>query len=258
MRHPATNTISVKRVNGLIEQTETAEVAEECAIALIYNDVSHAVMMASPIDLEDFALGFSLTEGIIDHADELHIVQIEACTNGIVINMLIPQIRLDTLLKSSRNISGRTGCGLCGAATLEAAIRPTRIVSVLANFSRIDIPNALSQLAQGQIHNRGTGSLHAAAILCGENDILVREDVGRHNAIDKAIGAISRLKQPPIAMLVTSRASYEVVHKAAQVNCPIVVAISAPTALAIRIAKIARITLVGFARANTMTIYNSP
>ncbi len=235
------------------EHLET--LAEETAIALVYNGLSHAVMMATPADLDDFAIGFSLTEGIVDRADEIRIVDRLQTPHGVSLQMLIAQARFDAIEERNRNLTGRTGCGLCGAGTLEAAIRPVRRVVEVAAFDPVRLIEAFVELQSRQPLNEQTGAMHAAAILGDDGLLSVREDVGRHNAIDKAAGAVLRAGGQPRALLVTSRASYEVVHKAAQIGCGIVAAISAPTALAVRIAEEAGVRLIGFARGERLTIY---
>ncbi len=237
------------------EQLET--LAEETAIALVYNGLSHAVMMATPADLDDFAIGFSLTEGIVDSTEEVRIVDRLQTPFGISLQMLIAQARFDAVEQRYRNLTGRTGCGLCGAGTLEAAIRPVRRVVSDAPFDPVRLIEAFAELQSRQPLNERTGAMHAAAILGDDGQLSVREDVGRHNAIDKAAGAVLRAGGQPRALLVTSRASYEVVHKAAQIGCGIVAAISAPTALAVRIAEQAGVRLIGFARGERLTIYTS-
>lgn len=238
---------------GRIEVSET--LAEETPIALVYNGRSHAVMMATPADLDDFAYGFTLSEGIVDDVSQIEIVDRLHTPQGVSLQMLIPRASADALDSRQRNLTGRTGCGLCGAGTLEAAIRPIRRVACERDISSDEIIAALAELTASQPLNDECGALHAAGFVMRSEALLVREDVGRHNAIDKLIGAAAIRGGKPRALLVTSRASYEVVHKAAQAQCPVVAAISAPTALAVRLASEAGITLLGFLRHNRMTIY---
>ncbi len=229
--------------------------AEEVPVALVYNGRSHAVMMATPADLDDFAYGFTLAEGIVDEVDQIEIVDRLHTADGIALQMLIPQRFADGLDARQRNLTGRTGCGLCGASTLAAAIRPLRHVSAAPAMSSAEILDGLAELAAAQPLNDDCGALHAAGFMIAGQRLLAREDVGRHNAIDKLVGAAARAHFRPRALLVTSRASYEVVHKAAQFDVALVVAISAPTAMARRMARDAGITLVGFAREDRMTVY---
>jgi formate dehydrogenase accessory protein FdhD len=170
--------------------------------------------------------------------------------------MLIPQQRLLMLSTRERNLTGRTGCGLCGTATLEAAIRPVRHVEPEGPKADLaTLSEGIRRLATLQPLNEASGAVHAAALLSGDGSFTVREDVGRHNAIDKAVGAVMRAGLQPHTLLVTSRASYEVVHKAAEVGCRLVAAISAPTSLALQLAREAGITLVGWTRPPRLTVY---
>lgn len=231
-------------------------VARETPVALVYNGVVHAVMMATPCDLEDFALGFSLSEGIVGRPDELKILETRVAEQGLSIQMLIPSGRFEALRSRSRQLAGRAGCGLCGIDSLEAAVRPVRRLPPMAPVTAAAIHAGLERLSRSQPWNDRCHGLHAAAFVHGENCI-VREDVGRHNALDKLIGTVTAgevdLRSGFLAM--TSRASYEVVHKAANVGIGLLAAISAPTALAIQVAEEAGMTLVAFVRESTMTIY---
>jgi len=236
-------------------QRRTETLAEETAVAMVYNGHSHVVMMATPADLDDFAFGFALTEGIVAQVGEVEMVDRLETGHGVSLQMLIPQARFEALNGRERQSSGRTGCGLCGTATLEAAIRPVRPVDEAPILSPEALFDALRRLQTHQPFNERSGAVHAAALIDDEGALRVREDVGRHNAIDKVAGALLRAGRHPQALLVTSRASYEVVHKAAQIGCPMVVAISAPTALAVRLAEQAGVVLAGFARDSRMTVY---
>lgn len=228
--------------------------AEETAVALLYNGLPHAVMMATPADLEDFAVGFSLTEGLVAAAGDVTVVDCLTVTDGISLQMHVPQAAFDALAGRGRNLAGRTGCGLCGSDTLANAIRPVRRVRGRPAVGE-RLAAAFAELQANQPINARTGGVHAAAVLDAEGRLHVREDVGRHNAIDKAIGAALRAGATPCELFVTSRASYEVVHKAAAVGIGLVAAISAPTALAVRLAAEAGLTLVGFARGPRHTVY---
>jgi formate dehydrogenase accessory protein FdhD len=213
-------------------------------------------MLATPADLEDFALGFALTEGIVRKPEELTLVNQTWTTHGVALEMRIPEVRLALLDTRDRNLSGRTGCGLCGTSTLEAAIRPVRHVDVAtAQPSVSALAAGMARLAALQPYNNATGAVHGAALMCTDESFTVREDVGRHNAIDKVVGAVMRAGKTPHSLLVTSRASYEVVHKAAEVGCRLVAAISAPTALAVELAQQAGVTLVGWARPPRLTVF---
>ena len=251
---PSHRELRARRVDDGIGRDQVESLAEETAIALVYNGRPHAVMMATPADLDDFALGFSLTEAIVASPDELQVVDRQVTAHGISLQMHLPQRRFDALEQRGRSLTGRTGCGLCGTDSLEAAIRPVRRVPPCA-LDPAALAPYFAELQALQPLNARTGAVHAAAVLDAGGGLHVREDVGRHNAIDKAVGATLRAGATPRALLVTSRASYEVVHKAAEVGIGLVAAISAPTALAVRLAQEAGMVLVGFARGSRCTIY---
>lgn len=251
----------VDRWHGSLHTQVDDCVAEEVPIVMVYNGVSHVVMLATPTDLEDFALGFSLTEGIIRSQQEFLGVRVYQHTNGIEVRIKIPEERFQCISEKGRNLTGRTGCGLCGATTLKQAIRqPVAVVSkVTVNAQQLAVD--LNSLAQKQALNQLTGAIHAAAWVEVDRGIMdVREDVGRHNALDKLLGLISRSNKDVNSgfVIVTSRASYEMVQKAAFLGIGLLVAISAPTGLAIRLAEQAGVTLVGFARDKTHVIYTHP
>ncbi|MBC7489747.1 MAG: formate dehydrogenase accessory sulfurtransferase FdhD [Glaciimonas sp.] len=233
-------------------------VAEEVPIALEYNGISHAVMMASPAKLEDFALGFSLSEGILADPSELFECEIVNATDGIQVQMQIASQRFMALKEKRRNLTGRTGCGLCGAETLAHAIRKPPPVSSSASFAILTLYAAVDGMQKQQHLQQLTGATHAAAWVQKNGKLLfVREDVGRHNALDKLIGALAADRQDLSsgAVLITSRASYEMVQKAATMGIGLIVAISAPTALAIRLAQQANVTLLGFMRQHSHVVY---
>ena len=251
-----TAVVPARRRDGPTAQDITETLAVETPVAMHFNGLSHAVMMATPADLEDFGLGFALTEGIVRRADELTLLEQDWSPHGVALKMRIPEVRFALLENRQRNLTGRTGCGLCGTSALESAIRPVR--QVAQGGPAIDTQElraGMERLATMQPFNDGTGAVHAAALLTTEGGFHVREDVGRHNAIDKAVGAVMRAGGVPHTLLVTSRASYEVVHKAAEVGCTLVAAISAPTTLALKLAMEAGMTLVGWARPPRFTVY---
>jgi FdhD protein len=244
------------RAEGVAQVADA--IAEEVPVAFVYNKRPHAVMMATPANLEDFALGFSLTEAIIGAADECGKVEIAEALAGIELHVDIPHARAARLEDRVRELTGRTGCGLCGAQTLEAAVRYPPPVAEPAPIDERALRHALSDLQQQQTINTATGATHAAAWARSDGEImLVREDVGRHNALDKLVGAMSRAEIDPRTgfLLVTSRASFEIIMKAATAGIGIVAAISAPTALAIALAQETNVTLVGFARAEGFSVY---
>ena len=235
-------------------------VAEEVPIALIYNGISHAVMLATPQDLEDFALGFSLAEGILSQPKELYGMELVTQGNGIELRLEIASERFHQLKDRRRSMTGRTGCGLCGAESLAQALRlPSTVNQSSQLFESQAILKALSQAESKQALQAATGATHASFWVDVKGDIqMAREDVGRHNALDKLLGA--KAKQAPQAgfVLTTSRASYEMVQKVAVAGVSMLVAISAPTGLAIRLAEQCGITLVGFARPDKYVVYAHP
>lgn len=244
--------------------TAPDRVAEEVPVALRYNGEAHVVMMCTPADLADFARGFSVTEGIVAHVDEIESVTVTELAEGagLQVALRIPDARAERLTGRERNLQGRTGCGMCGARQIEAAIRPVRRVPAGSALGLPAIRRALDALRrQHQPLNAATGATHAAAWATPDGLIVAaREDVGRHNALDKLIGHLLDARQDMSRgfLLITSRASYEMVHKAASVGMPVVVAMSAPTAYAVRLAEEAGITLVGFARAHRQVVYACP
>jgi FdhD protein len=238
-------------------------VAEEMPIAMLYNGVSFAVMMATPHDLDDFALGFSLSEGLVDAPWQFLGVESQTLLEGLQLRIQVSPDAHGAHLSNERErlLPGRSGCGICGTRDLEQAIRQSPPVGAGSHVSRTAMENALAQLHALQPLNAATGAVHAAAWADPEgNIVLVREDVGRHNALDKLIGAMHRAGLDPQRgmALVTSRASYEMVTKAASAGMSFLVAISAPTALAIQLARSAGITLVGFARPGSHNVYTHP
>ena len=244
---------------GVVTQVTDA-VAEEIPIAFVYNGRPHAVMMATPADLEDFALGFSLSEAIIATPAECEKVEIVPALAGIELRITIPPVRAAAIEDRVRELTGRTGCGLCGAQTLDAAVRHPPPVAGDVHIDAQALQIALDQLGPNQPINTATGATHAAAWVLADGQIaLLREDVGRHNALDKLIGAMSARFDPKDGLLVvTSRASYEMVMKAATVGIGALAAISAPTALAIALAQEANVVLIGFARRDGWSVYTFP
>lgn len=235
-------------------------VAEEVPVALIYNGISHAVMLATPRDLEDFALGFSLAEGILSHPKELYGIETVTQSAGIELRMEIATERFHQLKEKRRSMTGRTGCGLCGAESLAQALRlPGAVNLSQQTFSPAAILKALTEASKNQPLQAETGATHASFWVSSEGEVeLVREDVGRHNALDKLLGAKARSDNKSGFVLTTSRASYEMVQKSAVAGVAMLVAISAPTGLAIRVAEQCGITLVGFARPEQYVVYTHP
>jgi FdhD protein len=236
-------------------------IAEEVPVAIAYNGFSHAVMMATPADLEVFALGFSLSEGILQGADELLDIGVISAAQGLIVQCAISGQRFAALKDRRRNLAGRTGCGLCGVDSLDQAVRAVEPVRRNGVIAAAAIRRALDELPKRQQLNRVTRSLHAAAFANRNGDIvIVKEDVGRHNALDKLIGALAAAKIDPASgfALITSRCSYEMVQKAATFGLTMLAAISAPTALAVRLARSANLTMVALARADGMRVYSHP
>jgi FdhD protein len=246
--------------NGQLTRT-TDFVTEEVPVALVYHGVPHVVMLASPADLEDYAVGFTVSEGLVASPSEIQSVEVERAADSIEVRIGIAGERFSELLRRRRNLTGRSGCGLCGAETVEEAIRPPVPVATGLTVSSADMHAALIQLETLQPINARTGSIHAAAwVVPGKGIEFVREDVGRHNALDKVIGALVRSGTDVAAgyAVITSRASFEMVQKAAAAGITFMVAVSAPTAMAIRMAEQSGLTLVGFARRDQHVIYAHP
>ncbi len=242
---------------GVLERTDD-RVAEEVPVALVYNGRPHVVMMATPRDLDDFALGFSLSEAVVADAAELEVAATRTLLEGIELELRVPAARAEALEQRKRNLVGRSGCGLCGAQALEDALRQPVPVADGPCIDPRALERALAQLQAQQPLAAATGATHAAGWAGVDGAIvLVREDVGRHNALDKLLGALVRrgLDVRGGFAVVTSRASYEMVQKAATLGVGLLAAISAPTALAIQLATQARLTLVGFARGDSHVVY---
>jgi formate dehydrogenase accessory protein FdhD len=236
-------------------------VAEEMPVALVYHEVPHVVMLATPADLEDYAVGFTLSEGLVARAEEIRGVEVTYGAASADVHITVAWERFTQLLQRRRNLAGRTGCGLCGAETAEDAIRECAPVPAGVAVTSADLHAAIAELSGRQPLNARTGSVHAAAwVVPGRGIQLVREDVGRHNALDKTIGALTRAKADLACgyMLITSRASYEMVQKSATVGISLLVALSAPTAFAVRLAQRSGLTLVAFARADQHVVYAHP
>lgn len=241
-------------------QWQHDDIAVEVPVALVYNYISHAVMMATPSDLQDFALGFSLSENIIGDVSEVSHIHVQSGQNGISVRLQITDARFEALRERRRSMVGRTGCGLCGVESLKQAIRPVGAV-IAVDVTDSVVQTALANINQYQPLQHATGATHAAAWCDLEGNVLVaREDVGRHNALDKLIGAFKKaeLSAQNGFALVTSRASYEMVQKSASAGFGCLVAVSAPTTLAIEQAQEVGMKLVGFARDGRHIVYHDP
>lgn len=236
-------------------------VAEEIPLALEYNGSSHAVMMATPMDMADFALGFSITEGILQNPSELYDCEIAETAEGIIVKMQIANERFWSLKEKRRAMTGRSSCGVCGTESLDQAVRTPAATSSNTTFSVDTLHAAFVQMASLQHIQKITGATHAAGWLAPSGTVThVREDIGRHNAVDKLIGACLRQNTPlnDGALIVTSRASMEIVQKATLMGIGILAAVSAPTSMAIRLAQASGLTLVGFTRKQSHVVYTHP
>ena len=250
------------------------KVAEEVPIAFVFNGVSHAVMLATPLDLEDFALGFSLSEGILRDKSDLYDIEVVKQAQGIELRLDIATECFVKLKERRRNLVGRTGCGICGAESLEQALRLPQMDILNKNviskpLSASHIQAAFHAIQSKQVLQQATGATHACAWVNAQGEVdLLREDVGRHNAMDKLIGALARQennkqenKEPKRPnqqegfVLTSSRASVEMVQKVASAGIQVLAAISAPTGLAIRVAEMYGVTLIGFLRDQQFVIY---
>ncbi len=234
------------------------QIAEEVPAAIVFNDRSYAVMLVTPRNLHDFVLGFALSEGVLKNASELLNCEIREHMDGVEIAMDIPTERAAKIAAKERLLSGRSGCGLCGTRALEEAVRWPPRVDNAGVTSSVHVQRAFAALAERQALNEVTGAVHGAAWASLAGEIAcAREDIGRHNALDKLLGALARGKTDPASgmLLITSRASYEMVQKAAVFNIGLMAAISAPTALAVNMADSAGMTLVGFVRSDSHVAY---
>ena len=252
---------SVQRWDEGRRETRVEQVAEETPVALVYNGTPHVVMMATPADLEDFAFGFSITEELIHSSKDLLEIELVRYSQGIEVQMTVPPTADVVIAERTRRLTGRTGCGICGAESFSAVMKQLHPVTADAAIHPDAIHAALDSLAKQQKLNAAAGAVHAAGWAGFDGNVtVVREDVGRHNALDKLIGAM--LKAGVDArqgfVVVTSRASFEMVQKTTVLGAPLLAAISGPTGLAVRLAQQAGLTLVGFARSAHHTVYTHP
>ena len=245
------------RLNAGQSEDASAALAAEVPVALVYNGRPHVVMMCTPADLEDFGVGFTVTETIAE-SSEIKRVDVVKYSRGIELQIEIPAAAADKLTERGRAIVGRTGCGLCGVEVIDEAMRDLRLVRSTMVLSRDALWRASESLGAQQPLNNETNAIHAAAWATSDGTLrVVREDVGRHNALDKVLGALARdgTDASDGFLMVTSRASYELVQKAAAANVPLLAAVSRPTALAVQLASEAGITLVGLLRGRTANVY---
>jgi len=242
--------------NGWVASTR--DLPEEAAVALTYNRVTHAVMMATPADLHDFAVGFSLSEGVIGQPSDIEDFEIVPVEGGLELRMWIASPLMAALETRRRRLAGATGCGMCGLESLAEALRPVPHVDTGRAFSPSDIMAAACSIAPAQILGRATRAVHAAGFWRPQGGLwALREDVGRHNALDKVFGAlaVAGISAATGVVVLTSRISIELVQKAARMGACVVVGVSAPTALAVRAADGAGMTLVGVAREDGFEVF---
>jgi FdhD protein len=239
----------------------TRLIPEETAIALTYNGGTYAVMMGTPQDLRDFAVGFSLSEGVVQSPEDILSLDIIDLDDGIELRMWLNPAKAELVNERRRHIAGPTGCGICGIESITEAIRPAAVVPKGRSFSPPEIMAAMAEIAPHQQINIETRAVHAAAFWTSARGIIaLREDVGRHNALDKLAGALAQemIDASEGMVLLTSRVSVEMVQKTAAIGAPLMVAVSAPTALAVRTADAAGITLVAVARSDGFEIFTHP
>jgi FdhD protein len=231
--------------------------AEEVPVAFSYDGVAHAVLMATPDDLEDFALGFTYTEGIITEPAEIAELAVVSVASGIVLQMWLTGVRSDAFAARRRRFVGPAGCGMCGLESLAEANRAIPLVSCDLQVSRQHIAEAVAAIPARQQLNRQTRAVHAAAFWRPGRELVLREDVGRHNALDKLAGALLRAAEPAALgiIVLSSRISIELVQKAGMMGATVIVGVSAPTALAVRTAESIGLTLVGIARDDGFEVF---
>jgi FdhD protein len=233
---------------------------EETPVALTYDGSSHAVMMATPADLEDFAIGFSLTEGLVETPEQIKTLDVVPGEQGIELRMFLAPSQGETLGRHRRYRAGPTGCGLCGIESLAEALPPLRSVNSSLRITAASICTALKDLETHQQLNRQAHAVHAAAFCNPDLGLILREDIGRHNAVDKLAGALARagILGASGFVVISSRVSIDMVQKAAVIGTPVIVALSAPSALAVRACESAGLTLIAIAREDAFEVYAHP
>ncbi|AHE52097.1 formate dehydrogenase accessory sulfurtransferase FdhD [Sphingomonas sanxanigenens] len=237
------------------------EIAVEAPVAIEYNGIGYAVMMATPADLEDLAVGLTLSDGLAEAAENIDAVDVHAVAGGWIVRIALAQDGMEPVLARARTRVSESGCGLCGIENIEQVLRPLPPVTSRISTDRAAIAAALDALPAHQHLSAATGAAHAAAFCDADGRIrLVREDVGRHNALDKLLGGLVRggIAASDGFILLSSRCSYELVEKTARANCPLLVTISAPTSLAVERARAAGLTLAALARRDSMLVLSDP
>lgn len=260
---PSSRDYTVRRL-GLSEPGDASvsrSIPIEAPISIEYNGIGYAVMMATPAELEAYAIGFTLAESLVGHAREIEGVDIHAIDGGWIVRVSLPRQRMKAVLERARTRVSESSCGLCGIENIEQILRPLPKLAARVSVTRVAIAKALATLGDHQPLGRATGAVHAAAFCTpGGNIVSAHEDVGRHNALDKLIGTLA-LRDIEIAtgfVLLSARCSYELVEKTVRAGCPMLVTISAPTSLAVERAVAADLTLVALARADSALIVHDP
>ncbi|WP_375175544.1 formate dehydrogenase accessory sulfurtransferase FdhD [Pseudooceanicola sp.] len=248
------------RIGGGPITPVTRALPEEVPVALVYNGTTQAVMMATPSDLEDFAVGFSLSEGIVTTPEQIEDLTIETHAAGIECRMWLSEDRAEALLHRRRAMAGPVGCGLCGIDSLDQVTRPLPRVTADPGLSVSQITGATEALRAAQPLHDETRAAHAAGFIDPRGLRLAREDVGRHNALDKVIGAMAREGIAPAtgAIVLTSRVSIELIQKTAMAGCGMLIAVSAPTTRAVATADEAGLTLIALARGEGAEVFTHP
>src|SRR5262245_34056648 len=259
--YEASGEYRVIRVAPDQSEPSTRLLANEVPVGIEFNGQVYAVMMLTPSDFEDFAVGFALSERIIARASDIARIDVREGTRGIGVDIRLEKEHSARLAERRRSIPGQSGCGICGLTSIEEALPNLAKVSAPPRVSPAALFAALQALPARQVINRATGAVHAASFCKADGEIMVvREDVGRHNAFDKITGHLSRTQIDPTQgfALLTSRCSYELVQKAVLARIPMLVTISAPTELAVTIAKAADLTLIALARGDSVLVFNDP
>lgn len=260
MTEPLQETPVQRWVDGTSKPIEQDQLIEEAPVALEFNGITYATMLVTPANLRDFVVGFAVTEGIVEREQEIYGIDIEPTQQGIVLHVEIASARAHQLKQRKRAMAGRTGCGLCGVESLDQVLRPVPsffggLASDRPTVSQAAVMRALQAMAQHQPLYEATGAAHAAALARLDGSLIaVREDVGRHNALDKLIGATASLNERAM-VVVSSRASFEMVQKTLVAGHVLLAAVSAPTAMAQRLAQQHKLILMGFVRQNKLSVH---